>query len=741
MTVGGGFKAIRYSLKAAYTVGFRKMFRATLSKNTCKTCALGVGGQKGGMTDEMGKFPEICKKSFQAQITDIQLPIPDKLFKEKSVEDFKKTPARLLERSGRLNTPLYKAEGDSHYSIIPWDQAIEKIVNLFKATAPERSFFYSSGRSSNEAAFLLQLFARIYGTNNINNCSYYCHQASGVGMGSTIGTGTATIQLKDLEKTDLIFVIGANPASNHPRFVRQLLNCRRRGGHVIVINPAKEKGLVKFAVPSDIRSMSAGGSPIASEYIQVQIGGDIAILKGIAKAVIESGKYDLQFMEDHTHGKEDYLADIQSTPWETIVSNSGISEHQIRHIADIYGNSKYVVFSWATGITHHEHGSENVESIVNLALLRGMVGKHFAGLLPLRGHSNVQGIGSVGVTPVLKNEFFENIEKKLGVQLPTAPGMDTMSCMKASYDGKIDLAFLLGGNLYNANPDTQFSEKALNAVSLKIFLNTTLNKGHFCGVEKEVLILPVASRDEEQQKTTQESMFNFVRMSDGGIVRLDNVRSEVEIISDIAQKVLGNNPVEFGKLKQHQNLRKFIAQIVPGFEKMSEMDETGEEFQISNRTFHQARFTTPDHKANFRICSIPLLKGEDGEFRMMTVRSEGQFNTVIYEEEDVYREQTCRWVVLMNKDDIQNKGLQENDLVTLESSVGKMEKVMVRKFDIPRGNIMTYFPESNVLVPTTTDPRSQTPGYKLVWVKISLSNNCNGQMSADSISNKIPQQT
>ncbi|MFC2117704.1 FdhF/YdeP family oxidoreductase [Bacteroidota bacterium] len=719
MMVGGGFKALRYSLKASYTVGFWKMLRVLFSKNSCKTCALGMGGQKGGMTDEMGNFPEVCKKNFQAQITDIQKAIPEKLFQKKSIDEFKNTPPRLLERTGRLNTPLYKAEGDSFYSVISWEKALEKIVNQLKKTAPERSFFYNSGRSSNEAAYLLQLFARIYGSNNINNTSYYCHQASGVGISSVIGTGTATVQLKDLEKADLIFVIGANPASNHPRYLRQLLNCRRRGGHIIVINPAKEKGLVKFAVPSDIKSLAAGGSPIASEYIQVKIGGDIALLKGIAKAVIEAGKHDLQFMENHTNGKDEYLADIQNTEWETIVSNSGITKDQIQHIAVIYGNSEHVFFSWAVGITHHEHGVENVESIVNLSLLRGMIGKPFAGLLPLRGHSNVQGIGSVGVIPVLKDEVLKNIENVLDIKLPTSPGMDTMSSMKASYEGKIDIAFLLGGNLLNSNPDTQFAEKALNNIPLKVFFNTTLNQGHFFGAEKEVLILPVAARDEEKQKTTQESMFNFIRLSDGGIVRLNNVRSEVEIISEIAQKTLGNERVDFNILKTHENLRKLIAQTIPGYEKMATIDKTREEFQISNRTFYQPYFATPNRKANFRICSIPSFKGNEGEFLMMTVRSEGQFNTVIYEEEDLYREQTSRQVVLMNKDDIQNKGLKENDLITLESSVGKMEKLMVRKFDIPSGNIMTYYPEANVLVPTTTDPRSLTPAYKSVWVKIS----------------------
>lgn len=715
---GGGLKAIRYSLKASNKVGLGKMYRALLSKNTCKSCAYGMGGQKGAMTDEIGNKAEVCKKSFQSQLTDIQKAIPSKLFQEKSITDFKNTPARLLEQLGRLNNPVFKAEGDSHYSTISWEKAIEKIANKLKLTPPERSFFYSSGRSSNEAAFLLQLFARLYGSNNINNSAYYCHQASGVGISSAIGTGTATLVLEDLIKTDLIFVIGANPASNHPRFMRQLMECRKRGGQVIVINPAKEKGLVKFAIPSDIKSMATGGSMIASEYIQLQIGGDIALLKGIAKAVIEKGKHDIQFLKDHTNGKDEYITDIQETNWDTIVSNSGISKNKIEQIAEIYGNSKNVVFSWTLGITQHMHGVENVESIVNLALLRGMIGKRHAGLLPLRGHSNVQGIGSVGVTPSLKEKVFKKIEEVLNVKLPTTPGMDTMSSMKASHKGEIDVAFLLGGNLFCSNPDTKFAEKALNNIPFKLFVNTTLNQGHFNGVDKEVLILPVTARDEEKQRTTQESMFNYVRMSEGGIFRLDNVRSETDIISDIAQKVLPDSSIDFEGFKKHINLRKLIGQTIPGYEKLSDIDETKEEFQILNRTFHKPYFATPNQKANFNVCAIPSLEGKEGEFRMMTVRSEGQFNSIIYEEEDIYRGQSSRNVVLMNKDDIQSKGLQENDLVTLESSVGKMENIVVREFDLPPGNIMTYYPEANVLVPTKTDPRCHTPSYKLVWVKI-----------------------
>lgn len=718
MRVGGGYKALMYSLKASYSVGFIKMFQAMTSKNSCKTCAYGMGGQKGGMTDEMGNFPEVCKKSFQAQTTDIQTPISEELFQQKSINDFKKMPIGSLEKSGRLNTPLYKSEGDSHYRTISWEEALEKIIDKFKKTQADRSFFYSSGRASNEAGFLLQLFAHVYGSNNINNSSYYCHQASGVGITSSIGVSTATIVLEDLQKADLIFVIGANPASNHPRFLRQLLNCRRRGGDVIVINPVKESGLVKFAVPSDARSMSTGGSPIASEYIQVNIGGDIALFKGIAKAIIEAGKHDLEFMDIHTNNRDEYLADIRQTSWETIVSASGISKEKIQKIAKIYGNSHHAVFSWAVGITHHEHGVENVESIVNLALLRAMVGKDYAGLLPLRGHSNVQGIGSVGAIPHLKDKVIENTEKVLGVKISDADGMDTMSSMKAAYAGKVDLAFLMGGNLYHSNPDTNFAREALNKISFKVFLTTTLNQGHFNGVDKEVIILPVLARDEEKQKTTQESMFSFVRMSDGGITRVDNAHSEFQVISDIALSLLGDTPVDFTKLKEHKNIRELISQIIPGYEKMGEIDETGEEFQISNRTFHKAFFATDDKKANFRICQIPSLPRDEDEFRMMTVRSEGQFNSIVYEDKDIYRGQTSRQIVMMNRDDIKSSGLKENDFVTLESSVGRIENLMVREFDIIKGNVMTYFPESNILVPTTTDPRSLTPGYKSVLVKI-----------------------
>lgn len=717
----GGWSSINYSLKVAGEVGVSNFVQSIRSKNTCKVCAYGMGGQRGGMVNEFGESLEICKKSIQAQLTDIQSEISKDLFERSSLSQLKQLKPRELERLGRLNYPLYKNQNDLHYSVIDWDEALSKIIKAFKKTNPDRSFFYASGRSSNEAAFILHLFARLYGTNNVNNCSYYCHQASGVGIGGMLGSGTATIQLEDLKASDMIFVIGANPSSNHPRFLTELMHCRKRGGKVIIVNPSKEPGLVRFVIPSSVSSMLGGGSTIASAYLQPNIGGDIALMKGIAKVVLEKHDEDKDFLSDHTNGYDSFKRDIEGTSWTEIEKGSGIGRAEIEEVANWYCEAKNVVFTWAMGITHHVHGVDNVESIVNLALLRGMVGRPHAGLLPLRGHSNVQGIGSMGVSPQLKQNVFDAIQNKLGITLPTSSGWDTMSCIKAAYENKVDLAFILGGNLYGSNPDQHYTEKALDNISFKVFLSTTLNQGHVFGSGGEVIILPVAARDEERQSTTQESMFNFVRLSDGGIVRLNNVRSETEIITDIAIDVLGEKQISFKNFKDHKNIRAAIAATIPGFEKIKSLGETKEEFQIDGRTLHEPLFKTLDAKATMKVVPIPplqTLSPEKRQFRLMSVRSEGQFNSIVYDEQDVWRGQEERWVVLMNPEDMRSLGLHENDFVSLKSETGVMKNVKVRSFDIKRGNVVGYYPETNVLISKETDQRSLTPSFKNTFIEI-----------------------
>jgi molybdopterin-dependent oxidoreductase alpha subunit len=715
-TVGGGAKKLIYAADTILRMGVGKSAKALTAKNTCKACAYGMGGQLGGMTNELGEFPSVCNKSVQAQSTDIQPGIGHDVF-DHPIADLSRRSGREMERLGRLNTPLFRAAGGTHYRPVSWDWALDQAAERLRPLEPNRTFFYSSGRSSNEAGFVFQLLARAWGTNNVNNCSYYCHQATSEGLATTIGKGTSTVELSDLTGADLIFVIGANPSSNHPRFIHMLKHCRDHGGDVIVINPAREPGLVKFAVPKSPSSMLKGGDEIASDYLQPRIGSDIALFKGLAKALLEIGAEDRDFLAVHTVGFEAYAADLDALTWDEIVSTCGIAKADIVRVAATYARRKNVVFSWGMGMTHHLHGVANVEAIANLALLRGMIGRPFAGLLPLRGHSNVQGIGTIGVKPIVSEEVFAAMEKAFSISLPREKGFDTMAGLAAAADGKVDAAVIMGGNLWGATPDTEFSTRAMGAIGFKLFLTTTLNRGHVHGLgEGESLILPVTARDEEWSPTTQESMFNFVRLSDGGIERLDNVRPETVILSDLAQRLLPGSPIPFARFKDHRELRQAIAAIVPGMEQLADIDVAKKEFHIKNRVMHAPKFGTADGRAHFVVTPLPAVDRQ--QLMLATVRSEGQFNTIVYEEHDTYRNRAPRDAVFLNRDDMAAFGVGEGQRIALASEQGRMSAVAVA-FDLPRGSALAYFPEANVLCGTGVDPRSKTPAFKSVpvWIE------------------------
>ncbi|MFT5082825.1 MAG: molybdopterin-dependent oxidoreductase alpha subunit [Lentisphaeria bacterium] len=714
--IGGGFKAIRSVLSYAAAIGPINLYRSVRSKNACKACAFGTGGQQGGLHNETRKGIEICNKNIQAHTSDIRPGIAAQFFFENSVADLSKLSGRQLEALGRLATPLYKKAGDSHYSPLSYDKAIDLLAAAYKATTPDKTFFYASGRSSNEAAFSLQLLARLYGTNNVNNCSYYCHQASGVGLSETVGTSTATIDYDDLGKADMIFVFGANPASNHPRYLKTLIKCRRRGGKVIVINPAREPGMVRFASPSDLASMLKGGENIASTYIQPHIGGDIALMQGMIKALIERSLCDQDFIAQNTQGFNGYAESVAALQWQDIVEGSGVTQFQIEDLAEQYGKAQHAVLSWSMGLTHHLHGVANIQTLVALALCRGMVGKPGAGLLPLRGHSNIQGTGSMGFSPVLKAEVEQKLSAQLNVDLPQAKGMDTMACMEAAAEGKIDVALMLGGNLLASNPDTMFATGALNNIPFKCYINSTLNLGHVNGVDKDVLILPIKVRDEEDQATTQESMFNFVRMSDGGIKRFPQLKSETDIICTLGEQLIDKTRFDFGAMRNHKKVRSTIEGTVPGFKKIGLIDASAEEFHIEGRILHQPTFNTTSQKAQFIFHTLP--PRDSDSLYLTTVRSEGQFNSIIYHEQDSYRGQTRRDVVLINPDDMTHMNLKENMVVDLVSATGCLSGVSVKPFDVRRGNIITYYPEANVLVPKAIDGASKTPAFKSIPIKI-----------------------
>jgi molybdopterin-dependent oxidoreductase alpha subunit len=715
---GGGWQAVRYGLRKAKELGPVRFWRAMSSRNACKTCALGMGGQLGGMRNEAGRFPEVCKKSFQAMAADMQGRIEPRFYATYSLEQLKALSPRELEMCGRIADPLIAEPGDTHYRIIGWDEAFDRIASALRASTAERSFFYCSGRSSNEAGFLLNLFARAYGTNHISNCSYYCHQASGVGLGDSLGTGTSTVALEDVEKCDTLFLIGGNPASNHPRLMTLLMKLRGRGGRVIVINPVKETGLVNFKVPSNVASMLFG-TEIASTYLQPAIGGDIALFAGIAKRLIDRGAIDSAYIESATEQYEALREYVTGLSWQRIEQGSGVSRADIEAVADEYALSERAIFAWTMGITHHEHGVENVQWIVNLALMRGMIGREGAGVMPIRGHSNVQGLGSVGVSPNLKKAALDRLES-IGVAVPAFTGYDTMAAMEAAERGEMDFGFCLGGNLFGANPDANFAAKALGSLETLVYLNTTLNTGHAHGLGKTTIVLPVLARDEEPQSTTQESMFNYVRLSDGGPARHEGPRSEVDVMAEIGRRVLGDDgPLEWSKLSDHEEIRRLIARLVPGFEELESIGETKREFHIPGRILHAPKFATPSGRAAFRAHPLPDRRPlGPSELRLMTVRSEGQFNSVVYEESDIYRGQERRDVVLMNRNDIDRMGLKVDQRVTVRNEVGSMPNILVRAWDIAKGCALMYYPEANVLVPRSRDPRSKTPAFKSVVVTV-----------------------
>ncbi|MFQ5630629.1 MAG: FdhF/YdeP family oxidoreductase [bacterium] len=718
VTSGGGWPAIKYALKMARkSGGIRKLYRALNTKNTCKTCALGMGGQNGGMRDETGSSFQVCKKSMQAQAQDMQPPISADFFAKHSIEELKNLSGRELEALGRLVHPLYLTEGANHFEVLGWQQAITLLLGQWRNASPERSFFYASGRSSMEAAFLLQLLARQWGTNNVNNCSYYCHQGSGVGLTQSLGSGTATVTLEDVKKADLVVLIGANPASNHPRFMAHLLELRRRGGKVVVVNPFKE-GLQRFSVPSDVRSLLFG-SEIANLYLQPHCGGDLAFLKAAAVYLWKEQKIDLFLLENHCNDFGAFKSDLEGENMHELLEKAGIAYDEMKRFCDELTQSRKTIFCWAMGVTHHQHGAQTVRMIANLALMQGMLGKQGAGLLPLRGHSNVQGVGTVGVVPKLKPKMVEALAKSLKIKVPVAPGMDTFNCMQAAHRGEIDFAMLLGGNLYGSNPDAKWASEALSKINFTASMNTTLNLGHIHACGKTSLILPVRARDEEKQTTSQESMFNFVRLSLGGEnAPAEDLPSETAIFAQIGRELFGDAPVPWDRLHQHGEIRRFISGTVPNMQPIREI-ENGRDFTIPGRIYHEPKFNTDNGKANLAVLEAPDARPKSGWFNLTTFRSEGQFNTIVYEDEDIYRGASHRQVVFMNHADMTANNFKQSEWVWVESEVGKM-RVQLIEAPIRPGNLAMYYPEANAIVPAKVDPHSKTPTFKRVRVKVTV---------------------
>jgi molybdopterin-dependent oxidoreductase alpha subunit len=647
-----------------------------------------------------------------------------------------------LGQLGRVTHPMVlERDTDSHYRPISWEQAFARIgAALAGLSDPDQAAFYTSGRTSNEAAFLYQLFGRMLGTNNFPDCANMCHESSGVGMGEAVGAGKGTVTLDDFAEADLVLVIGQNPGTNHPRMLSTLRDAARRGCRIVSINPLREPGLVRFSHPQKIGDMMGRGVALASEFLQVRIGGDVALLQGMARAVLEAeaarpGRVlDHAFLREHTTGFEAYRAAIEAVSWATITAQSGVPEDQIRRAAELYMSAERVIACWAMGITQHKNAVANVQEIVNLMLLRGNIGRPGAGLCPVRGHSNVQGDRTVGITSRPRREFLDRLGETFAFEPPRAPGLDTVEAIRAMRDGHVRVFCALGGNLYSAGPDSDVIGRALAACDLTAHITTKLNRSHLhpgaCS-----LLLPCLGRTELDQQSagpqfvTVEDSMSIVHRSQGAFAPAsEHLLSEPAIVAGMARATFAAGTpgarIAWDELvADYDRIRARIEAVLPAFADYNARVRTAHGFRLPNSA-RERDFAAVGGKARFTVHEIPDLTVPPGRLRMMTIRSHDQYNTTVYGLDDRYRGvRGERRVVFVNPDDMVALGLVERQLVDLVSEHAGEERLAPRfivvPYDVPPGCAATYFPEANPLVPLdATADKSNTPVSKSVIIRI-----------------------
>ncbi len=733
--IGGGLPVIEYWAKHTLAPEGPKVWATLLHKSACLSCSWGTGGQKGGFTNEEGEKVQRCMKSVEAILGEIMPPVSKQFFETNPIARLKNLTSLEADRLGRWSHPVIMRAGSSHYERISWEEVYAIATAAFANKPPERIASYSSGRGSNEAAFLLQLMMRTLGSNNLADCSDMCHAPSTTALEEMFGTKTSIVSLESLKESDCVVLAGAHSASNHPRLMNELIKIRDdHGGKVIVINPMMEIGLVKFGSPSFPVKSLVPGSKIADLYLQPIPGSDVALFIGIQKALLAQGKVDRDFLAAHTEGWEAVIEQAESTTWDEIVTTCGVTQLDIETAATIIGSAKKgVVFAWAMGLTQHTNGVDNIYGIANTALVSANIGKMGAGLMPVRGHSNVQGFGSMGVSVKIQPELKQALERLLGRSLDLPPGYHTRDLIEAADAGKVDSLICVGGNIYGANPDSNQAKRALGKIDTIIYLATKPNIGHFNGIAKtNTIVIPVFTRFEYPYKTTVESGNNFVRFNDPGQTHIENgdLIMEIEFLTEMAHRLLGNEPIDWRRLRDPRYVRQLIAQTIPGYEKIGTIDDTNEEFTISGRIVTQPHFKTPSGKAKMHTTPLPDLTlpaatsfGIDEStpslvLSLMTGRSYSQHNTVVYKIGDKYRGMPHRNCILMNRIDAEKIGLAEHDRVTVQGDAGKLTDVEVIYGAMRAGAALMFYPEVNVIFTAQTEKRSGTPAYKRVPVVV-----------------------
>ena len=662
-------------------------------------------------------------------------------FAEHSLADLRARTDHWLEQQGRLTEPMVLRAGSQHYEPITWQGALDLAASEINAlSSPDEAAFYTSGRASNEAAFLYQLFARSLGTNNLPDCSNMCHESSGKGLSTTLGVSKGTVLLSDFERADLILILGQNPGTNHPRMLSTLAEAAQRGCKVISVNPLRERALEVFAHPQKVLGMLGHGTAISSQYVQVRINGDVALLKGLMKIMVEEdrrrggGVLDRAFLEAHTEGLDHLLSSVDEVSWDEIVASSGVPLAEIEEMARTYMASERVIACWAMGITQHKNAVGNVREIVNLLALRGNLGKPGAGVCPVRGHSNVQGDRTMGVYEAPTEEFLARLDAGTGITSPRERGHDVVASIHAMEDGRVKVFCALGGNFVAATPDTPRTAAALARCALTVQVSTKLNRSHL-ETGKTALLLPCLGRTEidiqegKRQLVTVEDSMGVVHRSEGHLPPAsEHLRSEPWIVAHLAAAVLGaRTRLPWTALvEDYDRIRDLVEKSVEGFERFNERVRAPDGFVLANAARERA-WGTDSGRVELTAQPIPHIEVPPGALLMMTIRAHDQFNTTVYELNDRYRGiHGERLVILVSPEDLATRDLADGDRVDVTSHFRGAERTVrgfrVVPYDIPRGCAAMYFPEANPLVPLDSKAdESGTPTSKSVVITLATS--------------------
>tara|TARA_B110000914_G_scaffold31459_1_gene24224 strand:+ start:316 stop:2592 length:2277 start_codon:yes stop_codon:yes gene_type:complete len=656
-------------------------------------------------------------------------------FSSWSINELSKKSDHWLNSQGRITNPMVLKPGESHYKPISWEDAFRIIADeIYQLKFPDDCIFYTSGRTSNEAAFLWQLLARWYGTNNLPDCSNMCHESSGVALNESIGIGKGTVKLDDFNKSELIMVIGQNPGTNHPRMLSALSDAKKYGSSIISINPLMETGMIKFKHPQKPLDIIGNGQSISDEHVSIKINGDMALFRGFSKVIIDNNSQNDDFIKHFTKGYQEFLELVNNTTWEDIVKHSGISKEEIIRLGNIISKSKSTIVCWAMGITQHKNSVDTIQEIVNFQLLGGHVGRDGAGICPVRGHSNVQGDRTVGINHKPSKSFLESLSKNLGINPPKNHGVDTVGAVKLMNSKSNKIFLSMGGNFVSAMSDTLVTSKALSNCKLSVMISTKINRSHLI-TGNTALILPCLGRTEKDvtssgnQFVSVENSMGVVHSSEGHSKPASKfLKSEVDIVCKIAlelEKLISKPQINWLELMEnYDNIRNLIELCLPDFNNYNKRVREKGGFYLPNPPRDSRIFNTKSGKAEFKSNVISSIKSYEDKFTMMTIRSHDQYNTTIYGLNDRYRGITNgRRIIFMNSKDMKKLNLEKNDLVNITSHYFNRKitanKWFVVPYDIPEGNVATYFPESNVLIPLdSVADRSNTPTSKSITVSL-----------------------